>query len=290
MKNTIAMFAVASMCLIAASGCTSNPTLTLSSRPIDAAHGNAQGASPGSPELMLQQAIEEQSLKNLGVQPGTTKAAIVLKWQRQLRNDPELKNLLVAGLPSAQTPAGTLLLMDGMSRISPEQRAEFWTLYARVAAAHLPDNCYGERNPAAISRRVMTFGNFTDEDADEYLRLFTAMLHASVRHEPEHVPTAAEHQVATIALGKIIETNIKDKADADRLAHVMLNRATASLEDTCWLAKISIAAINQLSPTDKEAVLASSVHDAAVAAARQLPAPAAPASAPKAAPASVKQL
>ncbi|MGY6202291.1 hypothetical protein [Paraburkholderia strydomiana] len=175
-----------------------------------------------------------------------------------------------------------MVFADGMSRVTPARRAEFWSLYARVAAAHLPDDCYGQASPTAISSRLMAFPNLTDEDTDEYLGLTAAMLHANAQHAPEHVPTPAELMVASTALGKMMVTEVKSKADADHLARVLVNRSTASIADACWVTKVSIRAIDRLPPDQKDVLLASAYHQAAVAAA----APAAPASSAAPAPGS----
>jgi hypothetical protein len=289
MKSNIVVFAV--LCIVSVSGCTVDRPVTPSIPQGESVARRDEGATVTSAEALLEQAIKEQRLKQLGVQPGTKKAEILLKWDRSIRNDPDLKARFAQGFPPPQSPAGQFLFADGLSRITPAQRAEFWSLYARVAAAHLPDNCYGERDPAAITARLMTFANFTDDDADEYMSLSAAILRASVRHDPEHVPTSSEHQAATLALGRMMATDIKDKADADRLARVMVSPGSASVADKCWITKVSIRAIDKLPASEKEVALASSFHKAAIAAASKLPVPTAPRLVPPmAAPASAKQL
>ncbi|MGN6084623.1 hypothetical protein [Trinickia sp.] len=285
MKANIVAFAV--VCIVAVSGCTVDRPVTASKRQAESAAMKDEAAVT-SAEALLEQAIEEQRLKQLGVQPGTKKAEILLKWDRAIRNAPDLKARFAHGFPPPQSAAGQYLFADGLSRITPAQRAEFWSLYARVAAAHLPDNCYGESNPAAITSRLMTFANFTDDDADEYMGLSAAILHASVRHDPEHVPTSSEYQAATLALGRLMVTDIKDKADAGRFARIMVSPGSASVADKCWITRVSIRAIEKLPATEKEIALANSFHRAAMAAASKLPQPAAPA--PTVAPAVAKQL
>ena len=117
----------------------------------------------------------------------------------------------------------------------------------------------------------MTFPNFTDEDTDEYLGLVVAMLRASARDATEHVPTPAETMAASTALGKLMMTEVKSKADADRLARVLVYRNAASVADACWLTKVSIRAIDRLPPDEKDVLLASAYHQAVVAAAALAP-------------------
>ena len=259
--------AFAVFCILHLSACAVDHATT----PPTAGSGTATNAAAASnAEALVEQAVEEQRLRELGVQPGTKKAAIMMRWYRTIREAPDLKAAFPAGIPPSQTPQGQVVFADGLSRVTPARRAEFWSLYARVAAAHLPDDCYGQTSPAAISSRLMAFPNLTDEDTDEYLGLVAAMLHASAQHAPEHVPTPAELKAASTALGKMMVTEVKSKADADHLAHVLVNRSTASIADACWVTKVSIRAIDRLPPDEKEVVLASAYHravDAAAAAA-----------------------
>ena len=59
-----------------------------------------------------------------------------------------------------------------------------------------------------------------------------------------------------IALGKVMMTEVKDKADADRLAQLMVNPSSASITDACWVMKASIRSIDRLPQDQKEIVLA----------------------------------
>ena len=288
MRFTVATIAIAAV--LAAAGCTSNPAVTSSNKPQSTSSASSSATTTADSASMLRDSLDQEMLKKYGVKPGTKQAAIVLKWRRELAADPAIKAAFPTGIPSPHVPAGAFLLADGLTRITPEQRAEFWTLYAKVAAAHLPDDCYGERNTQVITRRLMTFTNLTDDETETYMAVVAAAVRASVQHDPEHLPTAAEHQAATINLGKIIESNITGKADADRIARFMVDRASASLQDACWMLKTSIASIEKLPPADKEAVLEYSLHQGAVAAAMRLPVPPVPASAGKAAPASARKL
>lgn len=280
MKFSIA--AIALITIVAASGCSTNGSLAPSA-------SNPQ-AVPADAEALVAQAFEEQRLKQVGVQPGTKKAGILLKWQRSLLNAPDIKARFPTGLPSPQSPAGAIAMADGLSRITPAQRAEFWSLYARVAAAHLPDDCYGQRESPEISRRLMSFPNFTDDETDEYMGLVAAILHADARQDPVQLPTVADHSAAVIVLGRVMSSEVRSKADADRIARVSVNRAAASVTDICWVTKVSIRAIDKLPPKEKEVLLVTSFHQLAAPAAKMLPWPAAPAPALKAAPASAKQL
>jgi hypothetical protein len=288
MRLTVATIAIAAV--LSAAGCASNPALTSHSKLHRARPEGSDTAATSDPALMLRNSLEQETLKKYGVKPGTKQAAIVLKWRRELAADPAIQAAFPHGIPSPQVPAGAFVLADGLTRITAEQRAEFWSLYAEVAAAHLPDDCYGERNTQVITRRLMSFENLTDDETDKYMELVAAAVRASVRHDPEHLPTAAEHQAATVNLGKVIETNIKGKTDADRVARFMVNRASASVQDACWMLKTSIASIEKLSPADKEVILEYSLHQGAVAAAMRLPAPPVPASTAKAAPAAARKL
>jgi len=271
--------AFAVFCILHLSACAVDHTTA----PPTAGSGAARNAAAESnAEALVEQAIEEQRLKELGVQPGTKKAAIMMKWHRMIREAPDLKAAFPAGIPPSQTPQGQVVFADGMMRVTPAKRAEFWSLYARVAAAHLPDDCYGQASSTAISSRLMAFPNLTDEDTDEYLGLVVAMLHASAQHAPEHVPTPAERMAASTALGKLMMTEVKSKADADHLARVLVNRSAASIADACWVTKVSIRAIDRLPPDEKDVLLASAYHQAVVAAA----AAAAPASSAAPAPGS----
>jgi len=81
------------------------------------------------------------------------------------------------------------------------------------------------------------------------------------------VPTPAELMAASTALGKMMVTEVKSKADADHLARVLVNRSTASIADACWVTKVSIRAIDRLPPDEKDVLLASAYHQAVVAAA-----------------------
>ncbi|NUX59337.1 hypothetical protein [Paraburkholderia youngii] len=281
---------IAALCALYLSACALNNATT------PATAGDKPTAKKGTTapnaEALVERAIEEQRLKQAGVQPGTKKAEILLKWQRAVRDAPDLRARFPTGIPPVESPAGRALIADGMTRISPAKRSEFWSLYARVAGAHLPDDCYGQRSAAAISSRLMTFPNLTDEDTDEYLGLIAAMLQASVQASPQHVPTAAEHTAATIALGKLMMTEVKDKADADRLAQVTVNPSGASVTDACWVMKASIRSIDRLPPNEKEIVLAGTSLQAAAAAASKLPRPSlpGPASAPVPARPAARQL
>lgn len=260
---------------LAVGGCANNPGSATHAGaatriPPTSSTSTPQPAAAATPENLLQQAIEEQTLKKLGVQPGSRKAAIVARYRSQIRSDRLLKALFDGSTAGLQSPRMKLMTLDGMARVTAQQRAQIWSLYDQVAAAHLPTDCYGLRDHTQISARLMTFPNFTDDQAEEYLQLTVAMLDASARHDPEDVPTTAAYSAATVALGKQLMSNIKDKSDADRLARVMVNPAAASTEDACWMTRTSIHAIALLDPADEEIVLASTANKVAANADRQL--------------------
>jgi hypothetical protein len=273
--KTLSIAAPVLAAALAISGCANNPGSATHAGasmqiPPTASTTTPQPATATSPDSLLQQAIEEQTLKKLGVQPGSRKAAIVAKYRSQLRSDPLLRTLFDGSTAGLESPRIKLMALDGMARVTAEQRAQLWSLYDKVASAHLPADCYGLRDHNQISARLMTFPNFTDDQAEEYMQLTSAMLDASARHDPEDVPTTAAHSAATVALGKLLMSNIKDKTDADRLARVMVNPATASTEDACWMTRMSIHAIALLDPSDKEVVLAGTADKVAENADRQL--------------------
>jgi hypothetical protein len=249
---------------------------------------NSQLAGQG--ETLLDRAIYQQSLRALGVDPKSHQAAILRAWKKRLGDDPELKAAFPLGLPTAPTPAGKLLFAEGMARVTPATRAAFWSLYTKVTLAHLPDDCYGIRNRAEIAHRVMSFPNMSDSDTEEYMRILWAVLHAGVRHDPEHVPTEAEHQAAVVALSKVLSADMLTATNANRFARVMVSPATASIKDFCWAMKTSTEALNQLDPADKEALLSQSLDQAALNALRTVQPTIAPPPTPSTAPSAFKTL
>src|SRR5579864_5551265 len=234
----------------------------------------------------MEQAIRDQRLRKLGIDPDSTKARILNTWVDRIRTDPAIITAVPGGVDGiSQMPldptAGTALVGNGLARLPEAERLEFFSMLTTIYDQVVPQDCYGLTDQKEVMRRAISFTTMSDAQIDTYFRLIYRMVHQWAVNAPVDAPTPAQHQAALIKLGTSMEAQLHgNKADIERLAAIVVDQPHASPIDRCWMMHLSLHAIAALPEADRDVVLRQlyAVDMKKVAAAAAAPAaPAAPA-------------
>lgn len=213
---------------------------------------------PRTPSL-LEQALHDESLKKLGVEPGSAKAQILDRWAKVLREDPDIARL-PGGFPAVQAvlndPAARLTFMkSGMVRTSAADRAGFFLLLKKLFDANAPADCFGITDMQVVMARSMQISTMSEADVDAYFSYLAKIVHEVAVNAPYDVPTPAQRTAAYTRLGLVLSTQITDKASAERFAAYSVDRTHASPTDTCWATSRSLQAIAETPDPERDVIL-----------------------------------
>ena len=222
-------------------------------------------AAPG--DVSLQQAIDTANLEKLGIDPGSTKAAIVERWRDRMRRDPELAPLLAKGadlgmIPTSEPRQRSQFFTDGILRLSREDRSSLFDLTEKVLDRAPPD-CGGTKSTPVVMSRYLSLATMPDADVDTFLRLAYSLLKQSALHAPSAQVTAEQRTQAQAALLRSLNETLKNDPENTRLvAKAVVDPAGVTPEVWCRTMRIDLHAILAMPQPQRDWVIVASSGDA----------------------------
>jgi len=230
--------------------------------------GNAQAPTAPAPgNLTLQQAIETANLEKLGVDPGSTKAAIIERWRDRMRHDPVLSPLLAQGsnlgmVPTSDPRQRTQFFSDGILRLSPEDRSSLFDLTLKALDRGPPD-CGGTKSVPIVISRTLSLATLPDDDVDTVLRLTYSLLKQSALHAPSAQVTAEQRAQGQAALLRSLNEMLKNDPESTRLvAQTVVDPVGVTPEVWCRTVRIYLHAMLAMPQPQRDWVIVASSGDA----------------------------
>jgi hypothetical protein len=86
---------------------------------------------------------DEMLIEN-GVEPGSSKAALIIAWVERIHRDPAIAGNVqrMSGL-SLDSHSRSDLMADGLARLPPSERLQYVTLITKLLDTLVPANCFG---------------------------------------------------------------------------------------------------------------------------------------------------
>lgn len=211
--------------------------------------GTGSGFSAASQPLeaslppALKKAIEDASLQRTGIEPGSKKADIVVRWAKQITDDPDIRQLVSNGSADmgGQIPIASLMNSLALSAslvLTQNDRSRLTALVTKIVDSAPPD-CGGFRSIPALTSRYM-FTSLSEDDLDDYLRIVFTMLKQTALHAPVAQVSDDQRiqgeQAVMNTLGKLIDNN---PGGAHDLAALIVNPAGTSGTQWCAATRLS---------------------------------------------------
>jgi TonB family protein len=199
---------------------TTNPSLLATALPFD-----------------LGKPLDPGVLVRFGIDPGSPKAKLLADWAQQLVADPDIKRFFSPDdNPATAGPAALsrgLAMLDGMVRISPEDREQLTVMTTR-AFDNAPADCGGVKNAQLVTSRYMALGAQSDAELRAQLQSLFHLLKQSAQTTPTPQITPGQRLQGQLALSASIAAALKrDPSETEDLG-VLLSGKVADLSPEAW--------------------------------------------------------
>jgi TonB family protein len=181
--------------------------------------------------------VDTTALARFGITSGSSKAKILTDWAQKVAADPDIKTYFLdtSTDPTASTFAlsRTLGFLDGMQRISREDREQLTRISTRALDSAPPD-CGGARNLQVITSRYLSFEAESDEELQAQLNAAFNLLKQSTLSTPPPQITTVQRLQGQDALSRSIENGLKlDSSEAGDVG-LLTSPKQAELSTVAW--------------------------------------------------------
>jgi TonB family protein len=181
--------------------------------------------------------LDAAGLTRFGIAPDSPKAKMFVAWAQKLVSDPDIKRFFtVDGDPakaraSAFTHVGALL--DGMARISPEDRAQLANLTTR-ALDNAPPDCGGLKNLPAITSRYLSLADESDDELRKQLQAIYDLIKQSTQTDAPPQITPGQRLRGQLAVSASIAQALqREPAETEDLGRLLTGKQ-AELSSDAW--------------------------------------------------------
>lgn len=189
----------------------------------------------------------DSAIARFGIEPGSTKAAIIRKWAEQVANDSDIKSYLTPATSPANPAAAALTrvtqLLDGIARLPRDDRMRLADL-GLTALDHAPADCGGLKNVATITSRYLPVAKMSDDDFKAYLQVIFDLLKQSAQTTPVQPLTPEERLQGQLAVSSSMATALKNDPSAiSDVAALIAHRPDQSAQSWCRAVRVSQRAL-----------------------------------------------
>jgi TonB family protein len=217
----------------------SNPAVTSSAPqpPLPKSNLNSSSLSAALP-FEIGKPIDTTVFARLGISPDSPKAKILMDWGKELASDPDI-NAHFSTTNTDPSTAGKLALaraldlLDGMQRISQQDREQLMGLSAR-ALDNAPPDCGGARNLQEITSRYLSLGTENDDELRAQLRAIFDLFKQSTQNSSPVQITAAQRLQAQLALSASIADALKRNPSEGNDLDLLMSGRQMELSPAAW--------------------------------------------------------
>lgn len=180
--------------------------------------------------------IDVAGLVKLSIAPNSPKAFMITAWAQKLGSDPDIKGFYAEGDPAT---AGAFpltrvqALLDGMARVSPEDRAQLADLTTR-ALDDAPLDCGGLKNLPAITSHYLSLADESDDELRRQLQAIFDLLKQSAQTDSPPQITPGQRLRGQLAVSASIAQALRlEPAETDDLGKLLAGKQ-AELSPRAW--------------------------------------------------------
>jgi TonB family protein len=181
--------------------------------------------------------LDVAGLSRFGIAPDSPKAKMFVAWARKLATDPDIKRYFTVESDPAKARASALTrvlaLLDGMARISPEDRAQLANLTTR-ALDNAPPDCGGLKILPAITSRYLSLADESDDELRRQLQAMFNLIKQSTQTDPPPQVTPGQRLRGQLAVSASIAQALqREPAETEDLGKLLTGRQ-AELSSDAW--------------------------------------------------------
>lgn len=181
--------------------------------------------------------LDAAGLTKFGIAPDSPKAKLFTAWAQNLVTDPDIKRFFAAADDPAKARASTFTrvqaLLDGMARVSPEDRAELANLTTR-ALDNAPPDCGGLKNLPAITSRYLSLANESDDELRRQLQAMFDLIKQSTQSDSPPQITSGQRLRGQLAVSASIARALqREPAETEDLGRLLTGKQ-AELSSDAW--------------------------------------------------------
>lgn len=187
---------------------------------------------PGKP-------LDAAELANrLGIAAGSSKAKLLADWAQKLTADPDIQRYYFSSDSNAATAGSAVLaralgVLDGMARISQQDREQLMSLTTR-ALNDAPPDCGGLKNLQLITSRYLSMDKETDAELQSQLQAMFNLVKQSTQTTPLPQVTPGQRLRGQLALSASLADALnRDPSEADDLGLLTSGRQ-GELSPEAW--------------------------------------------------------
>jgi TonB family protein len=168
----------------------------------------------------------------LGIAPDSPKARMFADWAKKLAMDPDIKGFFSDSDP-AKAMTRLQAVLDGMARISPEDRAQLASLTTR-ALDKAPPDCGGLRNLPAITSRYLSLADESDDELRRQLQATFDLIKQSTQTDSPPQVTPGQRLQGQLAVSASLARALqREPAETEDIGRLLTGKQ-AELSSEAW--------------------------------------------------------
>ena len=223
-------------------------------------NGSILLAMSSSALLVPQRSVYDEMLMENGIEPGSSKAKLIVAWVERIHHDPTItSNMQQTRALFLGAQSRSDLVADGLARLAPPRRLQYVTLITRFLDTLVPTDCFGLNDMSEVVNHV-SLGEMSETDIDEYFRMLLDAIRASASNAPLDVPTPQQSADAQTSLNNALLIELDNtEANVVRYEAYMANPRNAAPDDACWAIRVTMHAILAMPEPYRDVVLRNTV-------------------------------
>ncbi|MEX3975841.1 hypothetical protein [Paraburkholderia caribensis] len=199
-------------------------------------------------------------LRRNGLEPGSEKSLIVIKWLQGMHKDPAIGR----AVPGGSNELGRVLsdptrrdslMMNGLARLSADDRLHYLKIYTRMLDELVPVNCFGLSDMGDVMDRV-TLGDMEPTQITEYLGLLYKVIVSSASSAAIPTPTPHQYAMAEAVLARALVIELGgDPQNVQRYENIELHPFSATPADMCWATRVTLHAVGAMHDPYRDFIL-----------------------------------
>ncbi|SAL28351.1 hypothetical protein [Caballeronia humi] len=210
--------------------------------------------------LVPQRSVYDEMLMENGIEPGSSKAKLIVAWVERIHHDPTItSNMQQARALFLGAQSRSDLVADGLARLAPPRRLQYVTLITRFLDTLVPTDCFGLNDMSEVVNHV-SLGEMSEPDIDEYFRMLLDAIRASASNAPLDIPTPQQSADAQTSLKNALLIELDNtEANVVRYEAYMANPRNATPDNACWAIRVTMHAILAMPEPYRDVVLRNTV-------------------------------
>lgn len=181
--------------------------------------------------------LDAARLTRFGIAPDSPKAKMFAAWAQKLVTDPDIKSFFTADADPAKARASAFArvqaLLDGMARVSPEDRAQLANLTTR-ALDNAPSDCGGLKSLPAITSRYLSLADESDDELRKQLQAMFDLIKQATQTDPPPQITPGQKLRGQLAVSASISQALqREPAETEDLGRLLTGKQ-AELSSDAW--------------------------------------------------------